>query len=192
MGSEVPGGEGLRLRIATAADLPALKPLQEGSMRALGVGWYSAEQVAAACRFVCVPDARLVEDGTYFVVEAPHGRLAACGGWSFRRQAYAGPATAEDGEDRLDPAADAARVRAMFVDPAFARRGLGGLILEAAERAAAAAGFRRGLLGATLSGEPLYRARGWRATGREEALLPDGTRMPVVTMEKALGPTPSE
>ncbi len=181
-------GEGMNdvlVRTATLDDLEALALLQVASMRALGAGYYSPAEVEAAVRFVCVPDRGLIEDGTYLVAVAD-GALVGCGGWSLRRKAYAGPADGADDAGRLDPASEPTRIRAMFTAPGAARRGIGRAILEAAEDGARAAGFFRARLGATMSGVPFYRRAGYREVEPEEALLPDGTRLAVLLMEKSL------
>jgi GNAT superfamily N-acetyltransferase len=132
---------------------------------------------------VAVVDHALIDDGTYFVVEAG-GRLVACGGWSRRDRLYTGSGdTAGDGR-LLDPATEPARVRAMFVRDDWTRRGLGRRIVEACEDAARAEGFTQLALGATLAGLPLYRACGFEPVEEFEAVLEDGVRLPCVTMQK--------
>ena len=173
------------VRTATPGDLDALAALQAASMRALGAGYYNPAEVEAAVRFVCVPDRGLIEDGTYLVAVAD-GALVGCGGWSRRRKAYAGPADAADDAGRLDPASEPTRIRAMFTAPGAARRGIGRAILAAAEDGARAAGFAHARLGTTLSGFSFYCRNGYAEIGQEEAVLPDGTRLAVRLMEKAL------
>ncbi len=126
----------------------------------------------------------LVADGSYFVAEVG-GALAGCGGWSARRTLFGGDRFAARQDDRLDPAVDAARIRAFFVAPAFARRGVGGAILAACESAAKAAGFRTAALMATLPGVPFYHANGYVAG---EAISHDcgGTLVRFIAMTKAL------
>jgi GNAT superfamily N-acetyltransferase len=175
----------LVVRPASSADIGALRDLQRSAMRSLGAGYYSPAQVAAAVRYVCVPDRGLIDDGTYLVAELD-GRLVGCGGWSVRRKAYAGPADSETDAERLDPVSEPTRIRAMFTAPDVARHGVGRAILAAAEDAARAAGFRRARLGATLSGEHFYRRSGYVEIGRQMAPLPDGTAIEVIVMEKDL------
>lgn len=171
------------IRLATMADLERLRELQVAAMRALGPGFYTAAEIEAAVRHVCVPDAGLIEDGTYLVAELG-GRLVGCGGWSLRRKAYAGPAEAGgDDDDRLDPRREPTRIRAMFTAPDVARQGIGRAILAAAEDGARAGGFARARLGATLSGKTFYRRAGYVEIGREIARLADGTALAVVLME---------
>ena len=131
-------------------------------------------------------DSQLVRDGTYFIVEEGE-RIAGCGGWSFRATLYGGDASIVDREPaRLDPARDAAKVRAMYTDPDFARRGVGRLILALCEDAARRAGFVRVELMGTAAGIPLYCACGYVALGESEAAEIDGIRVPLLRMGKML------
>jgi GNAT superfamily N-acetyltransferase len=171
------------MRKATPADLPEIERVMRASMAGLGAPWYDGAQVASAVQFIAAPDRSLIDDGTYFVIEE-EGRLVACGGWSGRTKLFSGPSAQDAVEGRLDPAIDAARIRAMFVDPAFARRGLGRRILEAAEADAARAGFRTFELMATLPGVPLYRACGYEEIERTTIELPDGARLATVRMQR--------
>ena len=144
------------LRVATLADENAIDALMKASGAALFPGAYDARQAESMVRFVSEVDRLLLEDGTYFVLEAG-GEIVACGGWSRRDKLYTGGHGAGD-ERLLDPATEPARVRAMFVRADWTRRGLGRRILEACEAAAKAAGFRSLVLSATLSGLALYQA----------------------------------
>jgi GNAT superfamily N-acetyltransferase len=176
------------LRLATVGDLDALDSLMKLATREIFPRFYTAEQAMSAERFVASVDRQLVEDGTYFAFEAG-SELVACGGWSKRAKLYTGSGDAE-GDDRLiDPATEPAHVRAMYTRPDWTRRGLGRRILEACEDAARADGFRTLTLGATLPGLPLYEAFGFRETGREDVVMPDGTPLPCVWMEKPI-PSP--
>ncbi len=132
-------------------------------------------------------DMALIDDGTYFVHEA-NGEIVACGGWSRRNRLFAGVGDAGDDDRLLDPATEPARVRAMFVRGDWTRRGLGRAILEACERAARAEGFTVLALMATLAGEPLYRAYGFRATERVTFTAPDGVTHEAVAMERPIDP----
>jgi len=175
------------LRLATVADLDALDALMKVATRDIFPRFYDADQTASAVQFVASVDRQLVEDGTYFACET--GReLVACGGWSKRAKLYTGSGDAEGDDRLLDPATDAAHVRAMYTRPDWTRRGLGRRILEACESAARANGFRMLTLGATLPGLPLYQAFGFQETGREDVVMPDGTPLPCVWMEKAIPP----
>jgi GNAT superfamily N-acetyltransferase len=171
------------IRKAVAADLPAIERVMTASMAALGAPWYDDAQLASAVRYIAVGDHHLVDDGTFFVIEE-EARIIACGGWSARKKLFSGPAEQASLEGRLDPATDAARVRAMFVDPAYARRGLGRQILEAAEADARRAGFTRYELMATLPGVPLYSACGYEEIEKAAIELPDGVRLDCIRMGK--------
>lgn len=176
----------VRIRRATESDLPALSELIPLSVRALSRGYYTDPQIESAILHVFGPDSRLIADGTYFVAEED-ARLVGCGGWSRRRTLYGGDQMKAQEDPLLDPAADAARIRAFFVHPEFARRGIGSRILRACMDAARAAGFRHFSLAATLSGVPLYRAFGFEERERFEIPLPDGLVLPVIQMERDAG-----
>ncbi|MGE5413554.1 MAG: GNAT family N-acetyltransferase [Syntrophomonadaceae bacterium] len=173
------------IRLATPADVPALRELIPVSARALSRGFYTDEETESAIRHVFGPDSRLIADGTYFVAEED-GVLAGCGGWSRRRTLYGGDQTKSGDEPLLDPEKEPAKVRAFFVHPDFARRGVGSRILEACLSAARTAGFRRVELAATLPGVPFYAARGFVARERLEAPMPDGRGLPIVRMEREI------
>jgi GNAT superfamily N-acetyltransferase len=175
----------LRLRLATRADLPALGALIPASVRGLAPGWYTPEQIESSIRHMFGPDTQLIDDGTYFVVEA-EGAIVGCGGWSRRATLFGGDQTKAGADPLLDPAGDPARIRAFFVHPAAARRGVGSRLMTACIDAARAAGFRTLTLVATLPGEPLYRAFGFVAEERFEAPLADGSTLPVVRMARAM------
>jgi predicted N-acetyltransferase YhbS len=172
------------LHPATPADEPAIETLMQASIRHFFPAFYDDAQVAASLRYVGVPDRDLIEDGTYFVAEA-EGALVACGGWSKRDKLYSGSDTAGDSRI-LDPATEAAHIRAMFVRPDWSRRGLGRRIIEESERAAKAAGFTTVSLMATLPGEALYAACGFRELERVDVITPSGTPLPCVSMEKPI------
>jgi GNAT superfamily N-acetyltransferase len=175
------------MRLAVASDAPAISALMEASIRAIFPAWYDAQQVESSVRYIGHLDMQLIEDGTYFVHEE-EGQIVACGGWSRRYKLFAGPGATADDDRLLDPATEPARVRAMFVDAGWTRRGLGRAILETCEEAARAEGFTDLILGATLAGLPLYRAFGFEEVSRSEVALPDGVTVTVVSMEKAIGP----
>jgi GNAT superfamily N-acetyltransferase len=158
----------------------------EASIRALLKPYLSAEAVDASFSIMGL-DTQLIADGTYYVVEV-EGQIAGCGGWSRRTTLFGGDHFAGRSEASLDPAKDAARVRAMYTHPGFARRGIGRLILEICERAAAAEGFSALELAATLAGLPLYRACGFEDSEHFEELTPSGVRVPLVKMRKAIAP----
>jgi GNAT superfamily N-acetyltransferase len=175
----------LLLRLATRDDLPALRELIPLSVRALSREHYTDAQIESGLRFVFGPDTLLIDDGSYFVVDAGTG-LAAAGGWS-RRDTLFGGDQAQRAEDRLlDPAREPARIRAFYVHPDWARRGLGRRIVEACVDAARSAGFHRIELAATLPGIALYQACGFTAHEAFTAPTPDGVGLPVVRMSREL------
>ena len=177
----------LALRHATLEDLPALHALIERSVRGLNAARYTEAQVESGLRHVFGPDTQLIADRTYFVIDAPDGPLAAAGGWSRRRTLYGGDQTKTADDPLLDPAVDPARIRAFFVDPAWARRGLARRLYERCAAEARAAGFASLALGATLPGLPLYHALGFTEVRRADATLPDGSLFPIVEMRKEIG-----
>lgn len=173
------------LRLACEADIPILEQLIPFSVRRLQAATYSPAQMEAALGPVFGVDRQLIRDGTYFVVE--HGeQIVGCGGWS-RRKAVFGSDCGRKGEDEsLDPAQDPARIRAFFVHPDFARRGIGRMLLMRCEEAIRAAGFREAVMVATLAGEPLYAAFGYAVVERYEISLAGDLRLPAVRMAKAI------
>jgi GNAT superfamily N-acetyltransferase len=179
------------LRMATSADLDAIRCLIAMSVRGLQHE-YSEGQREQALASVFTPDTQLIADGTYYILEAPDGALTACGGWSWRRTLYGGDHHHASRDDaRLNAETDAAKIRAFFVHPQWGRRGLGTRLLQACERAAWDAGFRRCEMGATLSGVPLYERHGYRRVAEILVDLPGGERLPVVRMEKVLARAPA-
>ncbi len=160
--------------------------LMRASILSLFPRFYDARQTASAAVYIGDLDLTLVEDGTYFVHEAGD-ELVACGGWSRRDKLYTGSGDADDDARLLDPRTEPARVRAMFVREDWTRRGLGRAILESCERAARAEGFRTLALMATLPGEQLYRAFGFRELGRSMLTMPDGVEIEGVAMERPVG-----
>ncbi len=151
---------GLTSRVATEADLPALEAVMAASIAELQKGFLSPAQIAAS-RMIMGLDRQLVADRTYFIVEEGSA-IAGCGGWSRRATLYGGDHTPGRDPEVLDPAKDAARVRAMYTHPDFARRGVGRLILQLCEDAARAEGFKRLELMGTMSGRPLYESYGFQ------------------------------
>lgn len=183
---------GFHVRLAEAVDIPALQALIAASVRTLQASDYSGAQREAALTTVFGVDTQLIADGTYYLVEASseassHPLLAGCGGWSFRRTLHGSDHAAERDDTRLDPARDAARIRAFFVHPAWARRGVGSLLLQACEEAAIAAGFRRLELASTLTGVALYQARGYTELARMSVPLTAAEALPIVHMHKYVG-----
>jgi GNAT superfamily N-acetyltransferase len=179
-----------RLRTATHEDIPMLQDLIEKSVRVLQREDYSAEQLEAALGTAYGVDTQLIADETYYVVEAKTGSggtmIAACGGWSVRKTLYGSDHGPYRDSELLDPARDAAKIRAFFVHPDWARHGLASLILKTCEDAAYARGFRRFEMGATLTGVPMYAARGYVKDQTIEVPLPNGLSLTVVRMSKTL------
>jgi GNAT superfamily N-acetyltransferase len=168
-------------RLAVAADISSLTALMDAAIKELQRAFLSEAQIASSKAIMGI-DTQLIEDRTYFVVESG-ADIAGCGGWSRRATLYGGNQTPGRDSRPLDPAVDPARVRAMYTNPAYARRGVGRLILSLCEAAAAAEGFTRLELMSTLSGEPLYTAYGFRPLARLEDST-GGAPVPLVRMQK--------
>ena len=172
-------------RIARAEDLDALREVMRRSIEQLQDDFLTPEQVAASHKVMGL-DAQLVADGTYFIVER-EGRIAGCGGWSWRSTLYGGDESIVSREPRaLDPATEPARIRAMYTDPDFIRQGVGRLVLELCEKAARKAGFTSATMMATMAGVPLYRACGYVEADPPVTDNVDGVDVPLVRMEKRL------
>lgn len=154
-------------------------------MRFLQAEDYSPLQIEGALGTVFSVDSQLIADGTYFVVDTG-GLIVACGGWGRRKTLFGGDNGPGRENELLDPSRDRAKIRAFFVHPDWARRGIGTRILEACENAAAAAGFRGFEMGATLTGERLYRVRGYQAVERIQVPLANGAALPVIRMVKGI------
>lgn len=181
------------IRPAVSEDIPVLNSLIEASVRVLQAGDYTPAQIEGALKTVFGVDTQLIADGTYLLAEVASadtvdsdavGAIAGCGGWSKRKTLFGGDRWTRRQDSLLDPAVDAAKIRAFFVHPGWARRGVGTLILEACENAARAAGFSRFEMGATLTGVPLYKARGYAEIERLEVPLLNGEALPIVRMSK--------
>jgi N-acetylglutamate synthase-like GNAT family acetyltransferase len=178
----------ITLRLATSKDIPELERLIEISVRVLGRRDYSEQQMAGALGTVFGVDTQLIADETYFVAVAswPDGaaRPVGCGGWSKRKTLFGSDQGPNRTTELLDPRKDAAKIRAFFVHPDWARRGIATLILNTCEQAAREAGFRRLEMGATLTGAPMYAARGYREVEHISVPLRNGASLPVVRMAK--------
>lgn len=173
------------LRLARLDEADAINELMKVSTRDLFPAFYTDEQTASSIRYIASVDRMLIEDGTYFVLEADGG-LVACGGWSRRDKLYSGSGEGTNDARLLDAATEPARVRAMFVRPDWTRRGLGTRILQACETAAKAEGFRTLALMATLPGLLLYERFGFTVLERTEIPMPDGTSIGGAAMEKPI------
>jgi GNAT superfamily N-acetyltransferase len=180
----------IHIRTATATDAPRLREVIEASVRGLQAEDYSPAQIEGALKSVYGVDSQLIADGTYLVAEVAEEKnnatIVACGGWSKRKTLYGGDQYAAREDSLLDPAHDAAKIRAFFVHPRWARRGIGTAILEACENAAWEAGFTRLEMGATLSGVAFYQGKGYASLEPLEAPLGNGEVLPIVRMAKNL------
>ena len=184
------------IRKAVLADVPVLESLIDQSVRGLQSQDYSPTQIESALATVYGVDSQLIADGTYFVVETARAEgsstaaadriVVGCGGWSKRKTLYGGDHWTGREDSMLNPTKDAGKIRAFFVDPAWVRRGIGSLILDACEAAAIADGFRRLEMGATLTGVPFYRARGYAEREHLGVPLRNGESLPIVRMEKII------
>lgn len=181
--------ETFAIRLADPEDVERLNALINESGAELSRGFYTPEQIAAALRYVFGVDSTLIADRTYYVVEAG-GTFAACGGWSRRGALYGGDQRRMGEAPVLDPATDPARIRAFFVAPAFARRGLGRRLLDVCTAAARAEGYRALELMATLPGVPLYRASGFEEIEPVSDRMPNGVEVPFIRMRRSIAATP--
>lgn len=192
----------IHLCLAVPADIPVLRELIEASVKELQTHDYTSAQIDGALQTVFGVDSQLIADGTYFVAEAkllasestrqedaasaamPASMIVGCGGWSKRKTLYGSDHWSGREDALLDPSRDAAKIRAFFIHPQWARRGIGSMILQACEDAARAAGFTRYEMGATLTGAKLFRARGYVAVKPISIPLVNGESLPVIHMEK--------
>lgn len=185
--SKAPGVEtDFQIRKATLADIPQIQQLIELSVRQLQAHDYSQAQIDGALGSIFGVDTQLILDGTYFVATTPENQLAGCGGWSKRRTLFGSDHAAVRQAELLDPSTDAAKIRAFFVHPLWARKGVGTAILSVCENAVIQAVFLRSELGATLTGQKLYSMRGYTAEARMLQPLSNGTKLPIVRMVKRL------
>ena len=173
------------IRKATLADKPALNALIASSGVALSAGFYTTEQAQAITREVYGVDSALVQDGTFYAIES-EGAIVACGAWSQRTTECGGDHAKSGDDSRVDPATGPARIRAFFVDPSMARKGLGSMMLEQCTQQARLAGFTTLELVATLPGEPLYLRHGFSVLERFVMPLSGGVRVPLTRMRKEI------
>jgi GNAT superfamily N-acetyltransferase len=170
------------IRKAAPGDQPAIEKLIEESVRGLARDDYDSRQIELSIQTVFGVDTELIADGTYYVAETEKGELAGCGGWSRRRTLYGASVYARSRDsEMLDPATDAAKIRAFFIHPNFARRGVGSMILETCEREAGAQGFKSCEMMATLPGVKLYAVRGY--SGDERIKVPVGENIDIVCIK---------
>ena len=176
----------MRIRLAKMKDIPALQELIPQSVRVLSALHYSSSQIESALIHIFGVDSQLILDGTYFVAETEE-QIVGCGGWSKRKTLFGGDQSKKSAVDALlDPGEDAARIRAFYVHPKWSRRGIGSRIIGCCEAAARKTGFLKIELVATLPGEPLYSAMGYRIIEPTEIRTPDGESLPAFHMEKDL------
>lgn len=175
-----------QLRLARMEDVPRMEALIARSGIELSTGFYTPEQAQAVTRHVFGVDTQLVEDGTYFIIERGDTAVA-CGGWSKRATLFGADRTKTGPDPLLDPATQPGRIRAFFVDPDSARQGLGRMLLQHCQQAAAASGFSTLELAATMPGVPLYLACGFEVAERFEIDLPGSVSVPLARMRKQLG-----
>jgi GNAT superfamily N-acetyltransferase len=173
-----------RIRIARREDIPRIQPLMERSIRELLKPYLPPEAVEGSFEIMGL-DTELIDDGTYFAID-DGPKIVGCGGWSKRQTLFGGDHSSGRSDALLDPATDAARVRAMYTDPGYKRQGIGSKILVVCERAAILSGFKRVELMATMAGEPLYRACGYEVIEPHTSTTSKGVRIPLLRMGKAL------
>ncbi len=172
-------------RLAAFNDIPVLQQLIAESVRGLSKGYYTEQEIESAIKYIFGVDTQLLIDETYYVAEAD-GQIIACGGWSKRETLYGGDQHKEIADPLLNPATDAARIRAFFVHPGWARRGIGKMMINLCEAEAIKNGFKATELGATLPGEPLYAAMAYKSIEHVNATMPDGEYIAIVKMRKEL------
>ena len=183
------GDDSMKIRLATTDDIPVLHGLIAHSVRGLMSEEYTPEQLDRALGTLLGLDTQLISDGTYFVAEVVnHGEpvVVACGGWSKRETLFGSDHRAGRNSRLLIPEREPARIRAFFVHPDWIRRGIGSRILETCEQAAVDSGFRRLEMGATLTGVPLYRARGYIELERIDVPMSGRQSLTVIRMGKTI------
>jgi L-amino acid N-acyltransferase YncA len=185
LGAALTGAPAPRFRLAMPSDLPALRALIDVSVRGLSEPLYSRRQIDSALRYLFGADSQIIADGTYYVADAG-GEVIAGGGWSRRQTLHGGDQFKGAEDPLLDPRTEPARIRAFFVDPRWARRGMGRLLFHVCSTAARAAGFRELELTATLPGEPLYASLGFDVIERGAVGMPDGVELPTARMRRSL------
>jgi N-acetylglutamate synthase-like GNAT family acetyltransferase len=179
----------IQIRLARSEDISALASLIRESARTLQANYYTTEQIEGALGTVFGVDSQLIQDGTYFIAENTH-QIIGCGGWSKRRMLYGGDQGKKAEEDHLlDPSFDSAKIRAFFIHPAWARRGIGSQIMKQCEASVLEAGFKTIEIIATLAGEPLYSKFGYHVSQQIEISLLNKSVLPVVRMVKSFAET---
>lgn len=178
----------IQIRPAISGDVPEMRALIDASVRRLQIHDYTPEQIEGALGSVFGVDSQLIADGTYFVAESEsdsaRGITLGCGGWSKRKTLYGGDQWTHREDDLLDPRREAAKIRAFFIHPDWARQGIGSLLLKACEDAARLAGFTSFEMGATLTGAKLFAAKGYLPVERVSIPLRNGATLPIIHMRK--------
>ena len=172
------------IRLALERDIPALSSLMETAIAELLRPFLAPEQLRGSFEIMGI-DTQLIADGTYFVAEQ-EGYIVGCGGWSRRATHFGGDHSARRDARVLDLKTEPARIRAMYTNPAFARRGVGRALLVHCEQRARLAGFIAAELVATLAGELLYRANGYEEIERFSEATSGGVGVPLVRIRKRL------
>ena len=175
----------ITIRPATVDDISELQKLITDSVSRLSANYYTSKQIESGLHHVFGVDTQLIVDGTYFIAES-QDHVVGAGGWSKRRTLYGGDQRKSDQDDLLDPAREAARIRAFYIHPQWSRRGVGTMILQTCEDAAREAGFKRLELAATLPGEPFYLARGYQKGEEIPIDTPDGESLATFRMTRVL------
>jgi N-acetylglutamate synthase-like GNAT family acetyltransferase len=176
----------ITIRLATVDDIPELQKLITESVSLLGANYYTSKQIESGLQHVFGVDTQLILDSTYFIAES-QSQIVGAGGWSKRRTLYGGDQRKSGQADPLlDPATEAARIRAFYIHPRWSRRGIGTRVLHACENAAREAGFKRVELAATLPGEPFYLARGYQKGEEISIDTPDGESLATFRMTREL------
>lgn len=173
------------VRKALLSDIPAIQELIQVSARSLAANYYPPEQIEGALQSAWGVDSQLILDGTYFLTEAG-GKIVGCGGWSWRKTLFGGNQQSGRSPEALDPGTDAARIRAFFVHPDWARKGIGRRLLDESAKEAGAAGFRSLQLMATLSGRRFYESLGFVVDSSRLYPLPNGLEIEFLTMNRSL------
>lgn len=178
--------EDFRVRTARTEDVPEIAVLMQRAVKGLSTGYYNAQETQNAATYLTIPDLGIIQDQTYYVV-VTSSQIVACGGWSSRRKPFTGASDQEVlSDERLNAATEAARIRAFFVDPNFARRGLAPRLYQCCEEAARKAGYRAFELMATLPGVSLYEHLEFIEVDRVDVELPNGSKLPCVQMRRNL------
>ncbi|MDR3442244.1 MAG: GNAT family N-acetyltransferase [Legionella sp.] len=176
----------IEIRLANTNDVNLLNKLIAVSARELSRDIYSEQEIEGAIKYIFGVDTQLIDDGTYFVI-IKEGEIAGCGGWSKRKTLFGGNQfSGREEAVYLDPSKDAAKIRAFFIHPQFARQGLGSMLLKHCENEARLNGFTQLEMMATLPGVKLYKTLVYKEVSEEVIMLPNNTSLSFVRMTKNL------